>query len=120
MTLLHVKCKYPIIFHLPMLLKSLFKSHITFFINVFHSLFFYNLSFLYNNAIRFLFNRLNRDKPDQLYLNNKQTKEISHWRHEKPVVLYIHGFTESTNKAEGESGFAIRDCKFKESVVKTF
>lgn len=55
--------------------------------------------------------RFNPDTPDQLFLNNKQSKDKSHWRQGQPVVLYVHGFTESTNKGEGESGFAIRDGK---------
>lgn len=55
--------------------------------------------------------RSNKHIPEQLYLGNKNKLRSSHFSTSKPTIVYIHGFTESTNGGEGQSTHEIRDGK---------
>lgn len=56
--------------------------------------------------------RSNPHRPQQLYLNDKQKLAASNFNKDLPTIVYIHGFTESTNGDDGQSGHAIRDGLF--------
>lgn len=42
-------------------------------------------------------------------MGDKNKLRSSHFKKSKPTIVYIHGFTESTNGGEGLSGHEIRD-----------
>lgn len=56
--------------------------------------------------------RSNRNTADQLYLGDKKKLEASHLNKTNPVIVYIHGFSESANGGQGQSGHEIRDGNF--------